>query len=60
MNDVISQIRRIFSDDGKSDRDFTKEELKLRLANDKLKEATSKFIDAASMLSDTIRAQSRI
>lgn len=60
MNDVISQIRRIFSDDGKNDRDFTTEELKLRLANDKLKEATSKFIDAASMLSDTIRAQSRI
>lgn len=59
MNDVISQIKRIFSDDDNG-RDFTKEELRLKQANDKLKEATSKFIDAASMLSDTIKSQLRI
>lgn len=57
MNEVLNQIRRIFSDNGKGDKDFTQEEIKLKKALDELKEATRLFTNAASVLSDTIRSR---
>lgn len=57
MNEILNQIRRIFSDNGSTDRNFTKQEQKLKEANDKLQLATKNFIQAADMLSDLIRSR---
>lgn len=57
MNEILNQIRRIFSDNGSADRNFTKQEQKLKEANDKLQLATKNFIQAADMLSDLIRSR---
>lgn len=50
MNQLISQFRRIMSDDGRGDRDFTKQETRLREAQRALREATDSLTRAAQLL----------
>ncbi len=50
MNQILSQFRRIMSDDGRGDRDFTKQEHRLRQAQQALREATDSLNRAAELL----------
>lgn len=54
MNAVISQIRRVFNDDGRNDKDFTVEELKLKEARDRLNQAIDEMKAAANHLFDAL------
>lgn len=56
MNAIISQFRRIYSDDGRLDKDFSEQEARLRAANAKLAQATSELIRASVRLNDVILA----
>lgn len=56
MNQVINQVRRIFSDDGRGDKDFTEQERRLDEARKKLTEATQALKRAAELLHDTIKS----
>lgn len=57
MNQIVNQFRRIFSDDGRGDRDFTEQEARLRQAQQYLREATDGLTKAASILTDLIRTR---
>lgn len=57
MNQIINQFRRIFSDDGRGDKDFTKQEERLKRAQDELKEASASLARAANLLADFINAR---
>lgn len=57
MKQVINQFRRIFSDNGAGDKDFTDQEAKLRHAQNELKEAAAALTRAANALSDFIKAR---
>jgi hypothetical protein len=54
MNQIISQFRRIFSDNGEGDKDFCKQETQLREAQHKLLEATNSLTKAAEILRSLI------
>lgn len=56
MNAILSQFRRIYSDDGRGDQDFTEQENKLRAANAKLAEATKALVRASVNLNDVLLA----
>lgn len=57
MNQIINQFRRIFADDGRGDKDFTKQEERLKKAQDELKEASASLARAANHLADFINAR---
>ncbi|WP_194471214.1 hypothetical protein [Bradyrhizobium sp. CCBAU 51753] len=57
MNQVINQFKRLFSDDGRSDKDFSGQEERLRRAQEELKEASASIARAANYLADFIKAQ---
>lgn len=50
MDKILSQFRRIYSDDGRGDVDFTDQEERLRLANERLKASTRELARAAQNL----------
>lgn len=58
MNAIANQFRRIFADDGRGDKDFAAQELRLREAQDYLKTATDSLTKAAGILSDLIKSRS--
>lgn len=51
---MLNQIRRIWADKGKDDKDFTEEELKLKQALSTLKLAADDLSRASSALLDMI------
>lgn len=55
MNTILSQFRRIFSDDGRGDKDFSGQEERLRQAQQYLKEAADGLTKAANLLADIIK-----
>lgn len=57
MNQIINQWRRIFSDDGRGDKDFSDQEERLRKAQTELKEAAASLGRAADLLADFIKAK---
>jgi hypothetical protein len=57
MIQVINQFRRIFSDNGSGDKDFTDQEMRLREAQNYLREATENLSKSAQILSDLIKSR---
>ncbi|MBR0913138.1 hypothetical protein [Bradyrhizobium japonicum] len=57
MNQLINQWRRIFSDDGRGDKDFSDQEERLRKAQSELKAAAESLGRAADLLADFIKAK---
>lgn len=57
MNNIVNNFRRIFSDDGRGDKDFADQEQRLRQAQQFLKEATDGLTKAAGILSDLIKSR---
>ncbi len=57
MNEIVNQFKRIFSDNGTGDKDFTDQETRLREAQQYLKEAAEGLNKAASLLSDLIKSR---
>lgn len=53
MGKIINQFRRIYSDDGSGDVDFTQQETRLRLANQKLANATQELMKASERLNSS-------
>lgn len=51
---MLNQIRRIWADKGKDDKDFTEEDLKLKQALSTLKTASADLSKASSALLDLI------
>lgn len=56
MNAILSQFRRIYSDYGQNDKDFSGQEERLRLANLKLANATKELVRSSINLNDVILA----
>lgn len=50
MDKVFSQFRRIYSDNGSGDVDFSKAEEKLKLSHDRLTKATQELLRASERL----------
>jgi hypothetical protein len=50
MNKILNQFRRIYSDDGRGDKDFTKQETLLREAQDRMINATNELMRASERL----------
>ncbi len=50
MDKIISQFRRIYSDNGSGDMDFSKQEAKLKEARDYLTNATQTLIKSSERL----------
>jgi len=50
MDKILNQFKRIYSDDGRGDMDFTEQEERLRLANERLKASTRELARAAQNL----------
>lgn len=50
MDKLFNQFRRIGYDDGRNDRDFTKQEERLRQAQDRVKQATQELVRASERL----------
>jgi hypothetical protein len=57
MNELLNQFKRIFTDDGRGDRDFTAQEERLRQAQKHLREAAAGLVRAADLLSDFLKSQ---
>lgn len=57
MMQVANQFRRIFSDNGSGDKDFTEPERRLREAKRYLLEATEALSKASGILTDLIRGR---
>lgn len=57
MNKVISQFRRVFSDDGAGDKDFGEQEAQLREAQKNLLEATNALTRASEILTGLITSK---
>jgi hypothetical protein len=55
MNSIANQFRRIFSDDGRGDKDFTGQEERLRKAQQHLTEAAEGLTKAANILADLLK-----
>lgn len=51
---ALNQFRRIYSDNGSGDRDFTKQETRLKQSQDNLKLATQALVDASNRLNDVV------
>lgn len=58
MKAIFNNIRRIFVDDGRGDRDFSHQERMLHDALKHLREATDGLTRAAGILSDLIKLRS--
>lgn len=58
MNSILNNIRRIFADDGRNDRDFSEQERRLQKARAELLAAADALTRAAEVLADTIRLRS--
>jgi hypothetical protein len=56
MNAILNQFRRIYSDHGQNDVDFTDQETKLRAANLKLANATQALVRSSMHLNDVVLA----
>lgn len=54
MHNLISQFRRIYSDDGRDDKKFNGQEERLRHSLHNLKLATENLIRASNNLHDTL------
>lgn len=52
MNAILSQFRRIYSDHGQNDKDFSEQEERLRVANLKLLNATQELVRSSMRLND--------
>lgn len=52
MDKILNQFRRIYSDDGKGDVDFTEQEERLRLSENKLAQATQDLVRASENLNN--------
>ena len=50
MNKIINQFRRLYDDKGANDHDFSEQEEKLRMANNKLTDATQRLLKSSEML----------
>lgn len=50
MNELLNQVRRLWSDDGRNDKDFSKEEIALKAAKVNLDNAISEFTKASTNL----------
>mgnify|MGYP001569848100 FL=1 len=50
MDKIFNQIRRIYSDNGRNDVDFTDQEIKLRVSEAKLAQATQELVKASENL----------
>lgn len=57
MIQVINQFRRVFSDNGSGDKDFGKQEMQLREAQQKLIEAAAALRSASEILTDLINSR---
>jgi len=57
MTQVVNQFRRIFSDDGRGDKDFALQEAQLREANKKLFDAIDLVTKASEILSGLIQSK---
>jgi hypothetical protein len=57
MNQVANQFLRIFSDDGRGDKDFTEQETKLREVQKKLLSATELLRQASETLTGLITSR---
>lgn len=56
MKAILSQFRRIYSDYGQNDMDFSGQEERLRLANLKLADATRALVRSSVYLNDVLIA----
>ena len=54
MNEIINQVKRMFYDDGRNDKDFSKEEMELTIAKKKLDDAIEEFQRTANKLYSTL------
>ena len=54
MNEIINQVKRMFYDNGRNDKDFSKEEMELSIAKKKLDEAIEEFQRTANKLYSTL------
>jgi len=52
MDKILKQFRRIYSDGGSNDVDFSAQEERLRLADNRLTQATQELSRAADRLND--------
>lgn len=52
MDSVLKQFKRIYSDNGKGDVDFSRQEEQLRLAINKLNQATQDLVRASEHLNN--------
>lgn len=57
MSKIAAQFRRIFSDDGRGDKDFGAQEERLREAQQYLREAAESLTKAGHALSDLIKSR---
>ena len=57
MNSILNNIRRIFVDDGRNDRDFTAHESRLQTARAALLVEADELKRAAELLADIIKAR---
>lgn len=57
MLSIISQVRRLYNDDGRNDVSFFEQESKLKESISRLKVATEKVTSAAQRLAYTLREQ---
>lgn len=57
MIQVVNQFRRIFSDDGRGDKDFSQQEARLREVQRQLHKATEALKSASETLIDLIQAK---
>lgn len=58
MMQVVNQVRRIWSDDGRGDKDFSEAEARLREAQKNLLNATDLLKHTAEILSGLIESRS--
>lgn len=56
MNAILSQFRRIYSDYGQGDKDFSEQEARLRAANLKLQQAAQALVRSSVHLNDVLLA----
>jgi hypothetical protein len=56
MNAILSQFRRIYSDHGANDKDFSEQEERLRVANLKLLNAAQELVRSSMYLNDVLIA----
>ncbi len=57
MTQIVNQVRRIWSDDGRGDKDFSEAETHLREAEDKLFKAADLMKHAAELLSGLLESR---